>query len=183
MESGSEIKLSKTASLHVRADSAELMDALFDVLKPDSPRYRPPRLQPWHPKPMLDELDPSHKGSPHHSTDSGLSDRYVSSPEPTGSSRAVHSRAFSSPASLQQTWAIGSQQQHHQHHLRQHSYDDLLSGGYSVSSSSSHHDIPLPEGWEQSKTQDGRIYFLKYAKVSVNVMITRSYEFLCCVVM
>lgn len=73
----------------------------------------------------------------------------------------AHPRAHSSPASLQQTYASAQQQanQHapqphsrHHHHQKQRSYDVI----------STVDDLgPLPHGWEQARTPEGQIYFLK----------------------
>ncbi|KAJ8669591.1 hypothetical protein QAD02_000850 [Eretmocerus hayati] len=75
----------------------------------------------------------------------------------------AHPRAHSSPASLQQTYASAQQQaQHaapqphsaarHVHHQKQRSYDVI----------STVDDLgPLPHGWEQARTPEGQIYFLK----------------------
>lgn len=73
----------------------------------------------------------------------------------------AHPRAHSSPASLQQTYASAQQQatQHapqpharHHHHQKQRSYDVI----------STVDDMgPLPHGWEQARTPEGQIYFLK----------------------
>lgn len=73
----------------------------------------------------------------------------------------AHPRAHSSPASLQQTYASAQQatqhtpQPHaprHHHHQKQRSYDVI----------STVDDMgPLPHGWEQARTPEGQIYFLK----------------------
>lgn len=72
----------------------------------------------------------------------------------------AHPRAHSSPASLQQTYASAQQaNQHapqphsrHIHHQKQRSYDVV----------STVDDLgPLPHGWEQARTPEGQIYFLK----------------------
>jgi len=72
----------------------------------------------------------------------------------------AHPRAHSSPASLQQTYASAQQapqhapQPHarHHHHQKQRSYDVI----------STVDDLgPLPHGWEQARTAEGQIYFLK----------------------
>lgn len=73
----------------------------------------------------------------------------------------AHPRAHSSPASLQQTYASAQQQQQHApqpqsarhvHHQKQRSYD--VPGTVD--------DLgPLPHGWEQARTAEGQIYFLK----------------------
>lgn len=75
--------------------------------------------------------------------------------------RGSHLRAHSSPASLQQTYASAQQQQQiapqphsarHGHHQKQRSYDVI----------STVDDLgPLPHGWEQARTNEGQIYFLK----------------------
>ncbi|KAL7305639.1 hypothetical protein TKK_0002366 [Trichogramma kaykai] len=75
----------------------------------------------------------------------------------------AHPRAHSSPASLQQTYASAQQQaQHaapqpqsvrHVHHQKQRSYDVISTGVDDLG--------PLPHGWEQARTPEGQIYFLK----------------------
>lgn len=72
----------------------------------------------------------------------------------TAGSVPMHSRAHSSPASLQQTYAVGAskQQQKQQVHVKQRSYD--------VSNAIDELG-PLPQGWEQARTPEGQIYFLK----------------------
>lgn len=70
-----------------------------------------------------------------------------------------HPRAHSSPASLQQTYASAQQAQQHtpqphprHHHHKQRSYDVI----------STVDDLgPLPPGWEQARTPEGQVYFLK----------------------
>lgn len=71
----------------------------------------------------------------------------------------AHPRAHSSPASLQQTYASAQQATQHapqpharHHHQKQRSYDVI----------STVDDLgPLPHGWEQARTPEGQIYFLK----------------------
>ena len=157
--------------LHVKQNSAELLNDLFDVINPSSPKYRPPNLVPWQPQPIRRLAEPRYESS-----DSGISDRCVGSPEPPAFLKAElrpkHSRAFSSPASLQKTLAEGFQleqqnQLHHQH-AKQHSYDDLLSNVAScqqapqtISDAVLLNSMPLPGGWEQAKTPDGKIYYIE----------------------
>lgn len=72
-----------------------------------------------------------------------------------------HPRAHSSPASLQQTYASAQQapqhapQPHtrHHHHQKQRSYDVIAPTVDDLG--------PLPQGWEQARTPEGQIYFLK----------------------
>ena len=80
--------------------------------------------------------------------------------EPAPGLTVAHPRAHSSPASLQQTYASAQQasqlapQPHarHHHHQKQRSYDVI----------STVDDLgPLPHGWEQARTSEGQIYFLK----------------------
>ncbi|XP_033225975.1 transcriptional coactivator yorkie [Belonocnema kinseyi] len=82
---------------------------------------------------------------------------------PAGASQGLtvaHPRAHSSPASLQQTYASAQQQtQHapqpharHHHHQKQRSYDVI---------STVDELGDLPQGWEQARTPEGQIYFLK----------------------
>lgn len=70
-----------------------------------------------------------------------------------------HPRAHSSPASLQQTYASAQQPlpqapQIHSH-AKQRSYD------LSAPNSSNDDLGPLPLGWEQAKTPQGQVYYLK----------------------
>ncbi|CAG2170780.1 unnamed protein product [Oppiella nova] len=61
-----------------------------------------------------------------------------------------HPRAHSSPASLQQTLAVSAAMASGQQpiHMRNYSYD--------IDS------IPLPEGWQMSKTESGECYFINH---------------------
>jgi hypothetical protein len=61
----------------------------------------------------------------------------------------VHTRAHSSPASLQQTLSTVPQNPPQHQHARQHSCDALLDSE------------PLPPGWEKARTPDGQLYYLK----------------------
>lgn len=72
----------------------------------------------------------------------------------------AHPRAHSSPASLQQTYASAQQATQHapQPHARHHNHQKQRS--YDVISTVD--DLgPLPHGWEQARTPEGQIYFLK----------------------
>ena len=139
--------------VHIRGDSDSELQALFDsVLKPDAhrPLQLPFRLRnlpdSFFKPPPTGSKSPfvaSNSHSRENSTDSG---HFTLNPSP--SANIHHSRAHSSPASLQQTLAAGQQRPVHQH-LKQQSCDLTLD------------HFPLPEGWEQAKTPQGQVYFLK----------------------
>ena len=134
--------------VHIRGDSDSELQALFDsVLKPDAhrPLQLPFRLRKlpdsfFNPPQSGGSRSPSVAHSRENSTDSG---HFALNPSPIH-----HSRAHSSPASLQQTLQAGLQRPVHQH-LKQQSCDLTLD------------HFPLPEGWEQAKTPQGQVYFLK----------------------
>lgn len=147
--------------LRVDQDSDSVLQSLFDtVLKPDSKRpLQVPLRMRQLPKsffnpPSTGSKSPSVSHSRENSADSAFGS---SSATGGGASTVTHSRAHSSPASLQQTYAAAGQQNqqqpplHHQH-AKQRSYDvphipDDLG--------------PLPPGWEQARTPEGQIYYLK----------------------
>lgn len=151
--------------VRVDQDSETDLQALFDtVLKPDGkkPLQLPLRMRQL-PKsffnpPSTGSKSPSISHSRENSGDSAFG---TAAPGPSscvtggGGSMPLHSRAHSSPASLQQTYAVGAakQQQQQQQHVKQRSYD--------VSCSAIDELGPLPQGWEQARTPEGQIYFLK----------------------
>lgn len=159
------------SNLVVRVDQNTETDlqALFDsVLKPDGkkPLQLPLRMRQL-PKsffnpPSTGSKSPSISHSRDNSGDSAFSTATVVSQSSclTSSSGSgvsngpapMHSRAHSSPASLQQTYAVGAAKPQH-HHVKQRSYD--------VSRSAIDELGPLPQGWEQARTPEGQIYFLK----------------------
>lgn len=76
-----------------------------------------------------------------------------------------NSRAHSSPATLEQTYAVlnsenvttnNVQQQVQDDHMKQRSYNVISN----IQLQEQYGD--LPSGWEQAKTQEGQIYYLKY---------------------
>lgn len=177
--------------VHVDQNSESDLQALFDsVLKPDGHRQlQVPWAQRnlphsfFHP-PSTGSKSPSISHSRENSADSafgaggalagagsGASSNNGGSggtTSPGGASPAghpglpvAHPRAHSSPASLQQTYASAQQQQQHApqphsarhaHHQKQRSYDVP----------STVDDLgPLPHGWEQARTPEGQVYFLK----------------------
>lgn len=91
----------------------------------------------------------------------------VTTTTPTVGLQTQHSRTRSSPASLQQMYTSLLEQQQHcqQQHLRQRSFD--------IATVDEHDLGPLPSGWEQAKTADGQIYFLKYVFGLENVKNSR----------
>lgn len=157
----------KSSKLVVRIDqdSDSDLQALFDtVLKPDSkrPLQVPLRMRKlpnsFFNPPSTGSKSPSISHSRENSADSAFGSAgggSVAAPTSVTGLQVAHPRAHSSPASLQQTYAVGQQQppatQHH--HIKQRSYD--------VVSSVSDDPTPLPPGWEQARTAEGQVYYLK----------------------
>ncbi|XP_060808023.1 transcriptional coactivator YAP1 isoform X2 [Amyelois transitella] len=146
--------------LRVDQDSDSVLQSLFDtVLKPDSKRpLQVPLRMRQLPKSFFNPPSTGSKSpSVSHSRENSADSAFGSS-SATGAAPVSHSRAHSSPASLQQTYAAGQQNQqaaplHHQH-SKQRSYDVV-----------SHipDDLgPLPPGWEQARTPEGQIYYLNH---------------------
>lgn len=144
--------------LRVDQDSETFLQSLFDtVLKPDSKRpLQVPLRMRQLPKSFFNPPSTGSKSpSVSHSRENSADSAFGSS-SATGAAPVSHSRAHSSPASLQQTYAAGQQTQqpplHHQH-AKQRSYD--------VGSHIPDELGPLPAGWEQARTPEGQIYYLK----------------------
>jgi protein yorkie len=148
------------SNLVVRVDQNSETDlqALFDtVLKPDGkkPLQLPLRMRQL-PKsffnpPSTGSKSPSISHSRENSGDSAFG---TANPGPSCSGPVpLHSRAHSSPASLQQTYAVGAAKQQQQQHAKQRSYDI---------SSAIDELGPLPQGWEQARTPEGQIYYLNH---------------------
>lgn len=162
--------------VRVDQDSETDLQALFDsVLKPGSKK---PLQIPWNMRKLPDSFfHPPSTGSKsiNHSRENSVDSAFGSpggggaaaSPSPTVAAvtatsvnsvplQSAHHRAHSSPASLQQTYAVGQQQQQQttptHHHIKQRSYDVA---------SKTEDNTPLPPGWEQARTPEGQIYFLK----------------------
>ncbi|GBP28197.1 Transcriptional coactivator yorkie [Eumeta japonica] len=157
--------------LRVDQDSDSVLQSLFDtVLKPDSKRpLQVPLRMRQLPKsffnpPSTGSKSPSVSHSRENSADSAFgSSAGGGSGGGSGSSvvSVSHSRAHSSPASLQQTYTAGAQQGQQPpllpQHVKQRSYDV----GPHL-----HDDLgPLPPGWEQARTPEGQIYYLKYTNI------------------
>ncbi|CAH0405311.1 unnamed protein product [Chilo suppressalis] len=165
--------------LRVDQDSDSVLQSLFDtVLKPDSKRpLQVPLRMRQLPKsffnpPSTGSKSPSVSHSRENSADSAFG-----SVSATGATPVSHSRAHSSPASLQQTYAAGQQSQqqpiHHQH-AKHRSYD--------VGSHLNDDLGPLPAGWEQARTPEGQIYYLNSVnskKEMVEVIKTSTYHGVC----
>lgn len=191
----------KQGNLLVRIDqdSAENLQALFDsVLRPhDTTRKltKPFRMRDLPPSffnpPLTGSKSPSVSHSRENSADSAFGSGTTTICSPSGVNPTVnrlpisHSRAHSSPASLQQTYAglntnstsnnsnaaATTQQQQQQQpgqqqtqsttqtiqpvHMKQRSYDV-------VSAIQLQEELgELPAGWEQARTAEGQIYYLK----------------------
>lgn len=165
-------ELAKTSNPVVRIDQdSDLeLDALFDsVLKPDSKRplqvpFRMRKLpNSFFNPPGVGSKSPSISHSRENSADSAFGSAVGGSSSNEGSGQTIsglqvaHPRAHSSPASLQQTYSVGQQQaassaQAH-HHIKQKSYDFVSSVAEDAG--------PLPPGWEQARTPEGQVYYLK----------------------
>ncbi|OWR47724.1 transcriptional coactivator YAP1 isoform X1 [Danaus plexippus] len=145
--------------LRVDQDSDSVLQSLFDtVLKPDSKRpLQVPLRMRQLPKSFFNPPSTGSKSpSVSHSRENSADSAFGSS-SATGTAPVSHSRAHSSPASLQQTYAAGQQNQQpplpHQH-AKQRSYD--------VASHIPDELGPLPAGWEQARTPEGQIYYLNH---------------------
>ncbi|XP_072402339.1 transcriptional coactivator YAP1 isoform X1 [Diabrotica undecimpunctata] len=144
--------------VRVDQDSETDLQALFDsVLKPDSKR---PLQVPWSMRKLPDSFfNPPSTGSKsiNHSRENSVDSAFGGGATGATSVNSVplqtaHHRAHSSPASLQQTYAVG-QQQAPVHHIKQRSYDVA---------SKSEDNTPLPPGWEQARTPEGQVYYLNH---------------------
>lgn len=162
-----QLKQSKLV-VRIDQDSDSDLQALFDtVLKPDSkrPLQVPLRMRKlpnsFFNPPSTGSKSPSISHSRENSADSafgsagGGSTSGTAAPTTVGGLQVAHPRAHSSPASLQQTYAVGQQQAATtaHHHIKQRSYD--------VVSSVADDPTPLPPGWEQARTSEGQVYYLK----------------------
>lgn len=154
--------------VRIDEDSDSDLQALFDsVLKPNSkrPLQVPLRMRKlpnsFFNPPSTGSKSPSVSSISHsreNSADSAFGTASVAAgaggtttTSATGASglQVNHPRAHSSPASLQQTYASAQQQQHG--HLKQRSYDITTVDELG----------PLPPGWEQARTPEGQVYYLK----------------------
>lgn len=144
--------------VRVDEDSETDLQALFDtVLKPDSKK---PLQVPWSMRKLPDSFfKPPSIGSKsiNHSRENSVDSAFGSTSSAATAVNSVplpsvHHRAHSSPASLQQTYAVG-QQQSTTHHIKQRSYDV---------GSKNEDNTPLPPGWEQARTPEGQVYYLNH---------------------
>lgn len=153
--------------VRVDQDSETDLQALFDlVLKPDSKR---PLQVPWSMRKLPDSFfNPPSTGSKsiNHSRENSVDSAFGSAGSGASSTTATsgtvnavplqttHLRAHSSPASLQQTYAVGqTQPPPAPHHIKQRSYDVAIKV---------EDNAPLPAGWEQARTPEGQLYYLKW---------------------
>lgn len=146
--------------VRIDQDSDTELQALFDsVLKPDSkrPLQVPLRMRKlpnsFFNPPSTGSKSPSVSSISHSRENSADSAFGTTTTTSTSTGLQVnHPRAHSSPASLQQTYASAQQQQQHQQqHLKQRSYDITTLDELG----------PLPPGWEQARTPEGQVYYLK----------------------
>uniref|UniRef100_A0A2S2QZG0 Yorkie n=1 Tax=Sipha flava TaxID=143950 RepID=A0A2S2QZG0_9HEMI len=148
--------------VRVDQDSETDLQALFDtVLKPDGkkPLQLPLRMRQL-PKSFFNPPSTGSKSSSiSHSRENSGDSAFGTAPSigqscvAGGGPGPMHSRAHSSPASLQQTYGVSAAKQQQQQHVKQRSYD--------VSSAIDELG-PLPQGWEQARTPEGQIYFLNH---------------------
>lgn len=162
--------------VHVRADSDSTLEALFDIaLKPpgtQTPLQVPLRMRNLPASFFKPPMSGGSRSPSCHSRENSLDSsnlsqqqqqqpqlqqpyspgqQSVGSPQPSAP-QPVHSRAHSSPATLQQTLAAAQQQSQHLH-LRQPSCDVTQSPA----------DLgPLPPGWEPARTPQGQLYFMNH---------------------
>lgn len=160
-------QLKSNLVVRIDQDSDSELQALFDsVLKPDSRRplqvpFRMRKLpNSFFNPPSTGSKSPS-VSSISHSRENSADSAFGTNTTTTTTSSGLqvnHPRAHSSPASLQQTYAVGAA--HQQSHLKQRSCD--MSGGPSLQD-----DLgPLPPGWEQARTLEGQVYFLKLVYIA-----------------
>lgn len=150
--------------VRVDQDCEDDLQILFDsVLKPDSRR---PLQVPWSMRKLPDSFfNPPSTGSKsiNHSRENSVDSAFgggsgaasgasQSAPVNAVPLQTAHHRAHSSPASLQQTYAVGQQPAPQHHHIKQRSYDVA---------SKNEDNTPLPPGWEQARTPEGQVYYLK----------------------
>ena len=144
--------------IHAREDSDKDLNRLFEVvLKPskETPLQKPFKMRnfppsffqpPKHRQSPIPTIIHSREGSTD-STGGGGPIRVgpISSPAPA----PQHFRHHSSPATLQQKFAVAvGQQPSPLSHARQHSFDVLS-------------EEPLPQGWEEARTPEGNSYYIK----------------------
>lgn len=127
--------------VHVRENSNSEMDALFDVLKKQESQQVPLRMRKLPPS-FFKPPDPGQRSGNHSREGSQDASNY-------GGLVPMHSRAHSSPATLQGT--LSTPAPPHHHHMRQQSYDPIADDGLGQ----------LPGGWEMAKTPQGQKYYLK----------------------
>ncbi|KAL1123662.1 hypothetical protein AAG570_002738 [Ranatra chinensis] len=141
--------------VRIDQDSDSELQALFDsVLKPDSKR---PLQVPLRMRKLPNSFfNPPSTGSKSPSVSSISHSR----------ENSADSAVFGTPVGagqgagggLQQTYASASQQQQH---AKQRSYDIAAAAAVAALDELG----PLPPGWEQARTSEGQIYYLKYVTV------------------
>lgn len=133
--------------IHVRDNSGNELDELFNAA------MNPARSGQTGQVPMKMRNFPASFFTPPNSQQSGHSKQ--GSNDSTGYgpniiAPPVHTRAHSSPASLQPLSTIPQNPPQHQH-ARQHSCDSMLDN-----------EPPLPQGWEKARTPDGQLYYINH---------------------
>ena len=147
------------AVVHMRADSGAEMDELFRCVEAGVKLQQTPMRQRNLPESFFTEpKEPRISHSRESSADStNYSLAKITNPSQSIASRNLgppppmtiaHSRAHSSPASLQEMRSVTPTEAIRNQHLRQQSYD--------ISD-----EAPLPPGWEMAITSTGQKYFLE----------------------
>lgn len=150
--------------LSVDQQSDTDLQALFDsVLKPDAKK---PQAVPFRQRKLPESFfNPPTTGSKsvNHSRESSVDYPFANAaaeapatPPAVTPIQNVHHRAHSSPASLQQTYAVEQKPQYAPqvpHHTKQRSYDVAFKQDDKT---------PLPYGWEQAYTAEGQVYYINH---------------------
>lgn len=137
---------SKSPSCHSRENS-------HDSTSLNDP-YSPACMNVGSPQPQQQQQQPQQQQRPQ--------------PPPHSGSAPHHSRAHSSPATLQHTLvAVQVQQQHNQQQLQQQQHGHVINTGHHRQTSFDVSRLndnlgPLPHGWEAERTADGQVYFLNH---------------------
>ena len=140
------------AQLHVRENSKDELDALFDpvkfkITKPLNKRNLPDSF-----------FKPPEKGTktPTHSRQSSIDSTLLASTNalnPQNLNQQIHKKILN------------------QNHLRSNSEPVLITSSFSLAQQN---ELPLPPGWESAVTPNGQRYFIKYIILIVSLSLSLS---------